>query len=178
MALTEQQKKAQQQKRAAQKKVIQEMRETTKRLGERPLYDKHEEDKNFVKTPVDLLHYLIMQPYGFTTETMYLYQIIVQWYSKKTGDAFPSQYAMAKRLCKGTSTVKRHIGVLRDLGLVKVKQSGAGRSNRYEPLRPLSVEELIERYPLAAAYKKEIEDGIDIFKEVEAERMREARAKK
>ncbi|MEK5250747.1 helix-turn-helix domain-containing protein [Bacillus sp. FSL R9-9530] len=181
MALTEAQKKAQQQARADKRNIVAQMAAKTAVAGEQPVYDKYDQETrdqvNFIRTPSDLFHYMNMQPYGITTETLFLYQIIVQYFRKEEGYAYPSQYSLAKLLKKNLSTIKRHIALLRDVGLILIINDGRGTNNRYQPLIPLTETELFERFPLAAEYKRQFSEQVDEYKAKDVRRLQERRSK-
>ncbi|KAB7674920.1 helix-turn-helix domain-containing protein [Bacillus sp. B1-WWTP-T-0.5-Post-4] len=180
MALTEGQRKAQQVARAEKRKLIAQMAEGAKAAGEQPLYNKYEQETTdqvaFVRTPANLFHYMNMQPYGFTAETLFIYQIIVQYFRKEDKYAYPSQYALAKLLKKNLSTVKRHVALLRDVGLIKVINKGRGTNNYYQPLIPLTELELFERFPLAKEFAQQFSDRVDEFKTKDIKRLEERRS--
>ncbi|PEF10232.1 hypothetical protein CON23_21185 [Bacillus thuringiensis] len=179
MALTEAQIIAQQESRARKKEMIKDLEAITKKHAEQSFYNKHEEaGDGFIKVPRNIMHYMNLQPYGFTTETIFIYQIIIQYTNKDTGCAYPSQYALAKLLKKTTSTVKKHVALLKKVGLVRVERINQANANRYIPLIPLSEAELLQRYPLAKEYHDEFEQSMIDFSAAETQRMRDYRAKK
>lgn len=134
-----------------------------------PLYDKNdfENEKGFIKTPAKLMHYTDMYPYGITTEAMWVYQILIDWYNHDEGSAFPTQYTLARRIRKSVATVKKHISALRSVGLIEVHSRGIGRSNQYIPLTPLDKETMYERFPLAKAFTEEHEALIDKYEGID-----------
>ncbi|PFS14453.1 hypothetical protein COK55_13790 [Bacillus cereus] len=179
MALTEAQLIAQQESRERKKQMIKDLEAITKKHAEQPFYNKHEEaEDGFIKVPRNIMHYMNLQPYGFTTETIFIYQIIIQYTANDTGCAYPSQYALAKLLKKTTSTVKKHVALLKKVGLVRVERINQANANRYIPLVPLTETELLQRYPLAKEYHDEFEQSMIDFSAAETQRMRDYRAKK
>ncbi|OTY02899.1 Uncharacterized protein BTT61001_03352 [Bacillus thuringiensis] len=179
MALTEEQRQAQKDSRSRKKEMVKDLELITKKYDEQPFYDKHEKtESGFIKVPRNIMHYMNLQPYGFTTETIFLYQVIIQYTAKDTKYAYPSQYELANLLKKTTSTVKRHIALLKKVGLIRVERANKTNSNRYVPLAPLTEAELLQRYPLAKEYHDEFERSMTEFSASETERMRKYRKEK
>ena len=179
MALTEEQLQAQKEARARKKAMIKDLEMIAKKYGEQPYYDKHEKtDSGFIKVPRNIMHYMNLQPYGFTTETLFLYQVIIQYTAKDTKYAYPSQYELANLLKKTTSTVKKHISLLKKVGLIRVERVNKTNSNRYVPLAPLTKEELLDRYLLAKEYHDAFGQSMIEFSATETERMRKYRKDK
>ncbi|HDR6286400.1 helix-turn-helix transcriptional regulator [Bacillus toyonensis] len=180
MALTEDQREAQQAARVEKRKLISQMAEKAKAAGEQPLYNKYEQETqdqvSFVRTPANLFHYMNMQPYGFTADTLFIYQIIVQYFRKEEKYAYPSQYALSKLLKKNLSTVKRHVALLRDVGLIRIINEGRGTNNRYQPLVPLTESELFQRFPLAKKFEQQFSNQVDEFKARDIKRLEERRS--
>lgn len=179
MALTKEQKEAQKEAREQKKKMISELESITKSHDPQPFYDKHDRTEgNFIRVPRNIMHYMNLQPYGFTTETIFLYQVIIQYTAKDTKYAYPSQYELAKLLKKTTSTVKIHISLLKKVGLISVERATRTSSNRYRALAPLTEAELLQRYPLAKEYHDEFERSMIEFSATETDRMKKYREEK
>ncbi|MFL1677670.1 helix-turn-helix domain-containing protein [Paenibacillus dendritiformis] len=142
-------------RRELQKRLQEEMRAATASAPKQPLFNKlapTAQGESFIKTPSNLMHYVDMYPYGITTETLFLYQIIVNYFDLAEGCAYPSQYALARLLKKSVPTVKRHISLLESVGLIEIKRRGLGKSNQYVPLKPLEKEIMYDRYPKSLEY--------------------------
>ncbi|PHB28878.1 helix-turn-helix domain-containing protein [Bacillus toyonensis] len=144
-------------------------RELTEKNPQQPIYDKNDftDEKGFIKTPAQLKHYTDLYPYGITTDAMWVYQLIVDWYNREDGSAYPSQYVIARRIRKSVATVKKHISALRSVGLIAVQSRGIGRSNLYLPLKPLDNHTMYERFPLAKQFAEEHEALIDKYEGID-----------
>ncbi|HDR7382381.1 hypothetical protein CN575_16755 [Bacillus wiedmannii] len=113
------------------------------------VYDKTKAEGTFFRLPSELRHYIFMK--GYKAEMNYLYALIVDAYNANKGCAFPSQYTLSKYYGKDETTVRRHLAVLEQVGLVKIIGNGKGKGNFYQPLVPLTEKELFRKYPDAAA---------------------------
>lgn len=140
----------------------------TKSYPPQPIFDKSAfDDTHFIKMPSDLRHYLLMSPYGFTADTLLVYLLLVDKYNVNQGYAFPSQYTLALEMGKSLRTVKRHVGVLKDIGLLEVIRRGVGKSNYYRPLLPLDREKMLDRYPKSRIRLAELEEMVAKYKEID-----------
>ncbi|PEV40339.1 helix-turn-helix domain-containing protein [Bacillus thuringiensis] len=122
---------------------------------DQPMFDKSETPKegdhtlDFIKMPTNLRYYSYMQDYGVTESALILYQIIIDFFNKDEKKAFPSQYRLAMETGKSIRTINHNMKVLQNVGLITVKRRGIGRSNEYIPLLPLTLDELLKRFPKA-----------------------------
>ncbi|EJS77926.1 helix-turn-helix domain-containing protein [Bacillus cereus] len=150
-------------KKDFQKELNRELKAITADHDTNPFYDKNarEEGDGFIKKPASIMDYLALQEYGFTADTIIIYDYIVQLYNPEYGCAFPSQYAIAEMLHKSVRTVANNLKILQDVGLIEVIRRGLGLSNGYRPLRPLKKSELFKRYPRAAAFHNDFAKSID-----------------
>lgn len=129
--------------------------EIQKDMIDQPMFDKSINPKekdhtlDFIKMPTNLRYYSYMQDYGVTESALILYQIIIDFFNVKEKKAFPSQYRLAMETGKSIRTINHNIKILQSVGLVTVKRRGIGRSNEYIPLLPLTLDELLKRFPKA-----------------------------
>ncbi|HHY2675466.1 MULTISPECIES: helix-turn-helix domain-containing protein [Bacillus] len=129
--------------------------EIQKDMIDQPMFDKSINPKekdhtlDFIKMPTNLRYYSYMQDYGVTESALILYQIIIDFFNVKEKKAFPSQYRLAMETGKSIRTINHNIKILQSIGLVTVKRRGIGRSNEYIPLLPLTLDELLKRFPKA-----------------------------
>ncbi|RBP29579.1 MULTISPECIES: helix-turn-helix domain-containing protein [Bacillus] len=129
--------------------------EIQKDMINQPMFDKSINPKekdhtlDFIKMPTNLRYYSYMQDYGVTESALILYQIIIDFFNAKEKKAFPSQYRLAMETGKSIRTINHNIKILQNVGLVAVKRRGIGRSNEYIPLLPLTLDELLKRFPKA-----------------------------
>ncbi|MDA2109992.1 helix-turn-helix domain-containing protein [Bacillus cereus] len=129
--------------------------EIQKDMINQPMFDKSINPKekdhtlDFIKMPTNLRYYSYMQDYGVTESALILYQIIIDFFNVKEKKAFPSQYRLAMETGKSIRTINHNIKILQSVGLVTVKRRGIGRSNEYIPLLPLTLDELLKRFPKA-----------------------------
>ncbi|MFV1453569.1 helix-turn-helix domain-containing protein [Bacillus mycoides] len=144
-------------------------RQATEKQPQQPLYDKNDftDGSGFIRTPSQLRYYTDLYLYGITTDAMWIYQLIIDWYNHEDGSAYPSQYVIARRLRKSVATVKKHISALRSVGLISVQSRGIGRSNLYLPLKPLDKQTMYERFPLAKQFADEHEALIDKYEGID-----------
>ncbi|MBK5507062.1 helix-turn-helix domain-containing protein [Bacillus sp. TH12] len=129
--------------------------EIQKDMINQPMFDKSINPKekdhtlDFIKMPTNLRYYSYLQDYGVTESALILYQIIIDFFNAKEKKAFPSQYRLAMETGKSIRTINHNIKILQNVGLVAVKRRGIGRSNEYIPLLPLTLDELLKRFPKA-----------------------------
>lgn len=122
---------------------------------DQPMFDKSINPKekdhtlDFIKMPTNLRYYSYMQDYGITESALILYQIIIDFFNAEEKKAFPSQYRLAMETNKSIRTINHNIKILQNVGLLTVNRRGIGRSNEYIPLLPLTLDELLKRFPKA-----------------------------
>ncbi|MEX0375619.1 helix-turn-helix domain-containing protein [Bacillus sp. S4] len=159
---------------------------------DQPMFDKSinpkEKDRtlDFIKMPTNLRYYSFMQDYSVTESALILYQIIIDFFNAEEKKAFPSQYRLAMETGKSIRTINHNIKILQNVGLVAVKRRGIGRSNEYIPLLPLTLDELLKRFPKAEERyykhalavekirKNDEEKKHEIMQRIELRKVREA----
>ncbi|MEE6133996.1 hypothetical protein [Priestia sp. GS2] len=101
--------------------------------------------RNFIKLPSDLSHYINHRK--VKAEMFYLYALIIDYYNEdEFGYAFPNKDTLALKYGKTTRTTGDHLSILRDIGLIEIIE-GTIHGNAYVPYEPLTSEEFYERYP-------------------------------
>jgi hypothetical protein len=91
---------------------------------------------------------------------MILYSLIVHYWNKDLGYAFPSIGTLALDYGKSEKTTRTHLKDLERFGLLKVKRT-RGEKNLYLPLVPLDRETLFSRYPEAKKKYEKQQNEID-----------------
>ncbi|EOP64636.1 helix-turn-helix domain-containing protein [Bacillus cereus] len=167
--------KEREKERREQQKALRNELKAIKRDSEpNPLYDKEDKENgvDFIKMPATILEYLSLNEYGFNADSILIYQIIINWYNRNEGAAYPSQYAVARVLKKSVPTVKKHIALLEEVGLIEIERRGLGRTNLYKPLRPLERHALLDRYPRASKFDIEFSQHIEEYKTKDMQRVK------
>lgn len=100
----------------------------------------------FIMLPSDLKNYVYIK--GYRAEMSYLYALIIDYYNKEEGCAFPSIERLAREYGKSKRTTGEHLKKLQEVGLIAIIPRG-NNTNAYIPYEPLPNDELFEQNPEA-----------------------------
>ncbi len=124
------------------------------------IYDPKEATDNFYRLPQDLESYQWID--GYKIEMSVLYGIIANYYNPSLGYAYPTQYDLMMKYNKSINILRSHIRKLVEVGLLSVMTGNTGKNHCYVAHVPLTLDEVLEKFPSAAknyaARKKWIDD--------------------
>jgi hypothetical protein len=115
----------------------------------------YEITEHYIPSP-NSLRRIYTQHKSFNGNCLLIYELLFDYWNADYGYAFPNIWQLATDSGLGESTVKRCIGTLEYLELIKKKRSKIAANNVYVFNKPVkTIEELIAKFPEVEKHREE-----------------------
>lgn len=132
----------------------------------------HTLSKGFTSIPNAFYSHYVYFP-GFTGNTALVYGYLIKLYNDDYGYAYPTQLQASAELNMSDSTFAKNAELLRDMGLLDIREHSQFGNNIYIPLKPIEDEaEFFATFPQALEVKRRKLASIEKIKPKKAESKR------